>query len=243
MRGSLLLTATALLASSALAQSSRPPFPTERPPVGTSTPTNAAPTNYQFHAQFGANCCGTDFGFVSAPVSADAGATPAPKFAYAVGGPNFQPSNYVPFPEAVAAGDELAANSPFKQSKDATVQQMLDLVQATHAAEQQNYDEEGTSAPVRWADLQPGINPSDYLKPPSTYLKYKDAVARGKEEAQPQAEQPPSLGEVAADAKEARQAGAKPAIVVGQNADGTPRVIQKDQPAPVQQPDSNSTPQ
>jgi hypothetical protein len=251
MRGSLLLASAALLANATFAQSAKPTFPTERPPVATTTaPANASPSNYQFHAQFGAGCCSSDFGFVgapdsvpgSAPNSANAVAPAAPRFAYAAGGPNFQPSNYVPFRDAVAEGDEQAANAPFKQSKDATVQQMLDLIHATRAAEQQNYDEEGSSAPVKWADLQPGINPADYLKPPSTYMKYKDAVALGKAQQQEKTQQPPSLGEVASEASESRPAGTKPAVVVRQDADGTPRVINNDQLAPDQSPAQNSKP-
>ena len=237
MRGSLLLTAAALLASSTFAQSARPPIVTERPPASTTSP---RPTNYRFHAQFAADCCRMGFGFPDAPVSTSASTPQSYGSARAVGGPDFQPSSYVPFPDAVAAGEEQAANSPFTQSKNATVQQMLDLVQATRAAQQQTYDD-GDSAPVKWSDLKPGINPSDYLKPPSTYVKYKDALALGKEEAQEEAQQPPSLGEVAQGAKDARPADAKTAVVIKQDARGTPELLHKRTPA--QQPDSNSQPQ
>jgi hypothetical protein len=240
MRGSLLLTAAALLASSSFAQSARPPIVTEPPPASTTSP---SPTNYRFHAQFAPDCCGTGFGFADAPASTS---VPTPQWygsTRAVGSPDFQPSSYVPFPDAVAAGEEQAANSPFAQSKNATVQQMLDLVQATRAAQQQTYDD-GDSAPVKWSDLKPGINPSDYLKSPSTYMKYKDAVALGREEAQAEAQQPPSLGEVAGQAKDARPADAKPAVVIKQDAHGTPELIHKGTPAQRQQPpDSNSQPQ
>ncbi len=244
MRGSLLLTAAAFLASSTFAQSAKPAFP----PVATDiAPANAMPSNYQFHAQFGTDCCATDFGLVgapeSAPASGNAVAPASARFAYAAGGPDFQPSNYAPFRDAVAQGDEQAAHSPFAQSRDATVRQMLDLIQASRAAEQQNYNEEGADAPVRWADVQSGINPSGYLRPPSSYLKYKDAVSRGKQEAQAGPPQP-SLGEVAAAAKDERPADAKPAVGVRQDADVAPRVIHRGEPAPApQQPAANSQPQ
>jgi hypothetical protein len=249
MRGSLLLTAAAILATSTFAQSDRSTTFTERPPAATTSAASATPTNYQFHAQFGGACCGPDFGFVSAQDAANS-ATPSSAQphgpTYAVGGPNFQPSSYVPFADAVAAGERQAANSPFAQSKDATVQQMLDLVQATRAAQQEIHDD-GDSAPVKWSDLKPGINPSDYLKPPSQYMSYNDAVALGNDEQRKQMQQPPSLGAVAADAKEARPSDEQPAVVVRQNADGTPRVVHKGQPAPLpttdQSPPANSQPQ
>ena len=238
MRGSLQLTAFALLASSTFGQSSRPPVVTERP---TTPATSGAPTSYRFHAQFAPFCCTTDF--AAAPATESASSAPTPSYAslHAAGGPNFQPSSYVPFPDAVAAGEQQSANSPVAQSKDATVQQMLDLIQATRAAEAES-DEEGSSAPVKWADLRPGINPADYLKPPSTYMKYKEAVALGKEQAEEEAQQPPSLGEVAADAKDARPADEKPAVVVRQNPDGTPRIVHKNTPAPEQQSSPDSQP-
>lgn len=240
MRASLLLTAAALFATSAVAQSARPPIATERPP----DEAKATPTSYHFHAQFAGDCCGAGVGSVDAPATAAASAPPSYGSARAAGGPDFQPSSYEPFPVAVAAGRQQAANSPFAQSKDATVQQMLELIQATHSAQQQIH-ENGDSAPVRWSDLKPGINPSDYLKPPSTYMKYKDALALGKEQAQEEAQQPPSLGEVAEEAKQARPADEQPAVVVRQNADGTPRVIHKAAPdqQQAQQPDSNKVPQ
>jgi hypothetical protein len=246
MRRTLLLTAAALIASPIFAQSSRP-IDTERPPAPVTQAANSAPTNYRFHAQFG-GCCvsGFDFSGGGSNTYASNAAPQSYGSAHAAGGPDFQPSRYEPFPDAVAAGEEQASNSPFAQSKDATVQQMLDLVQATHAAAQQEYDE-GDSAPVKWADLKPGINPADYQKPPSTYMKYKDALALGKEQAEEEAQQPPSLGEVAAEAKDARPAGEKPVAVIKQDSKGAAVVVHKNVPAGQQQqqeqPAPNSQPQ
>jgi hypothetical protein len=222
MKTSLLLGAVMLLTSSTFAQA-RPPVEPSRPVIEMRQP---AQSNFRFHAHFGNACCSSNT-FVPASDDSD-GPLASVEIAHAHGGPDFQPSNFMTFPEAVSVGRQQATLTHTQQSNAAMVQQMLDLIQEVRAVKDQNRAD-GKSGPVKWADLKSTIDPADYRRPPSTFMDYSQALALGEqEEAQAQdLNQEPSLGAAAQDQREAKPAEEKAKVIIKQNADGSPVIVQK----------------
>jgi hypothetical protein len=89
----------------------------------------------------------------------------------------------------------------------------------------------GKSGPVKWSDLKPRLDPADYRHPASTFMDYSQALALGEqEEAQAkEAAQTPSLGEVVDDLRESKSTEEKAKVVIKQDADCMPVIIQKKQ--------------
>ncbi|MGB0034822.1 MAG: hypothetical protein WBP79_05035 [Candidatus Acidiferrales bacterium] len=224
MRPFLLLAAATVLATSTFAQARGPlvsfnPVEEDRP---------QAEPNYHFHARFGDTCF---FSPSIAPASDNtAGPFASVEIVQAHGGPNWQPSSFMNFPDAVTVGQQQAALAPSKQSNPAMVQQLLDLFQQVRAVEDQNRLD-GKSDPVKWADLKPTLDPSDYRRPPTTFMDYPQALALGAQaEAHAQdRNQTPSLGEVARNQSESKPAGEKAKVVIKQDASGNPEIVHKKQ--------------
>jgi hypothetical protein len=223
MKSSLLLAAVMLLAASTFAQA-RPPLEPSRPIIEMRQP---AQSHFHFHAHFGNSCCSSDNNF--APVSDDSESPfGSAEIVHAHGGPDFQPSSFMTFSQALSIGRQQATLTPSQQSNAAMVQQMLDLFQQVRAVKDQNRAD-GKFGPVKWADLRSTIDPADYRRPPSTFMDYSQALALGEqEEAHAQdLNQEPSLGAAAQDQREAKPAEEKAKVVIKQNADGSPVIVQK----------------
>lgn len=223
MKKPLLLAAVMLLTSSAFAQA-RPPLESSHPVAETQTRPQLQP-NFRFHVHRGGSCCSApDF----APSSDDyASPSVSVEIVEAQGDPDWQSSNFMPFPQAVSAGQQQAAITPGKPNA-AMVQQMVELYQQVRAAQEQK-GQNGNSAPVKWSDLKPALDPADYRRAPTTFMDYSQALALGKqEEAQAQdPNQTPSLAEAAHDQRESKPAEEKAKVVIKQNADGSPVIVQK----------------
>jgi hypothetical protein len=222
MKTSLLLVGITLLATSTFAQS-KPPLESSRAVIEMRQP---AQSNFRFHAHFGNACCSSsDFSTPS-----DDSESPFASFeiVHAHGGPDFQPSSFMTFSQALSLGQQEGSLAPGQQSNAAMVQQMLELFQQVRAAEEQNRAD-GKSGPVKWADLKSTLDPRDYRRPPSTFMDYSQALALGEqEEAQAQvSNQRPSLGDVAHDQQESKPPEEKAKVVIKQNADGSPVIVQK----------------
>jgi hypothetical protein len=223
MKTSLLLAGVTLLAASTFAQA-RPPAEPSHPVIEMRQPTQS---NFRFHAHFGNACCSSDNSF--APESGESESPFASvEIVHAHGGPDFQPSSFMTFSQALSMGQQQAMLTPSRQSSAAVVQQMLDLIQEVRAVKDQNRAD-GKSGPVKWADLKSTLDPADYRRPPSTFMDYSRALALGEqEEAQEQnPKQEPSLGPAAEDQREAKPAEERAKVVIKQNADGSPVIVQK----------------
>jgi hypothetical protein len=223
MKTTLLLVGVTLLATSTFAQA-RPPVEPSRPVIEMRPP---ARSNFHFHAHFGNACCSSNDSF--APASDDAGSPFASVgIVHAHGGPDFQPSSFMTFSQALSVGQQQSTLTPSQQSNAAMVQQMLDLIHAVRAAKDQNRAD-GKSGHVKWADLKSTLDPADYRRPPSTFMDYSQALALGEqEEAHAKDEdQAPSLGTAAQNLREAKPVEEKAKVVIKQNADGSPVIVQK----------------
>jgi hypothetical protein len=226
MKTPLLLATLLIFASSALAQK-RQPVETAPPATAPSTTntSNQGVGNNRFRAHFGDFCC-------SAPSddrTTDDSATPfaSVEIVHAHGGPDWKPSGYMTFGQAVSLGQQQTALSP-GHANPAMVQQMLDLYQELQKVKEQNRVD-GKSDDVKWRELKPALNPADYRRPPSTFMNYADALAVGEQADQQKQEPPPtpSLGEVAQEQRDAKPADEKAEVLIKQNADGTPVIVQK----------------
>jgi hypothetical protein len=223
MKTFLLLAGVTLLAAPTFAQA-RPPAESSHPIIQMRQP---AQSSFRFHAHFGNACCSFDNSF--APESDDSGSPFASvEIAHAHGGPDFQPSSFMTFSQALSVGQQQAMLTHTQQSNAAMVQQMLDLFQQVRAVKDQNRAD-GKSGPVKWVDLKSTVDPADYRRPPSTFMDYAQALALGEqEEANAQdLNQAPSLGAAAQDQREAKPAEEKAKVVIKQNADGSPVIVQK----------------
>lgn len=222
MKGLPLLAGVTLLVTSTFAQT-RAPLESSRPVIEMRQP---AQPNFHFHAHFGNACCSTD---TFAPASDDSdGPFASVEIVHAHGGPDFQPSSFMTFPQALSVGRQQATLTHTQRSNAAMVQQMLDLFQQVRAVKDQNCAD-GKSGRVKWADLKSTIDPADYRRPPSTFMDYSQALALGEqEEAHAQdLNREPSLGAAAQDQREAKPAEEKAKVVIKQNADGSPVIVQK----------------
>jgi hypothetical protein len=132
------------------------------------------------------------------------------------------------FSQALSVGQQQSTLTPSQQSNSAMVQQMLDLYRQMRAVEAQNRAD-GKSGPVKWSDLKPALDPADYRRPPTTFMDYPQALALGEqEEAHLQDQnQTPSLGQLAQDQRESKPAEEKAKVVIKQNADGSPVIVQR----------------
>lgn len=223
MKSSLVSAAVMLLASSTFAQA-RTPVEPSHPVIEMRQP---AQSNFHFHTHFGNSCCPSDNSF--APESDDSGSPFASvEIVRAHGGPDFQPSSFMTFPQALSVGRQQATLAPSQQSNATIVQQMLDLIQQVRAVKDQNRAD-GKSGRVKWADLKSTLDPADYRRPPSTFMDYSQALALGEqEEAHARdSNQEPSLGAAAQDQREAKPAEEKAKVVIKQNADGSPVIVQR----------------
>ncbi len=222
MRTSILLAAFILLATSAFAQAKTPTESSR--PVVESRP--QPQQNYRFHVHIGSSC------FFSSSFSSSPDDSGSPFAAVGIvqehGGPNWQPSSFVAYPQALSKGQQQVALTPLQQQSPVTVQQMLDLYQQVRAVEAQNRLE-GNPSPVKWSDLRPALDPADYRRPPTSFMDYSQALALGEQEAAHAQDpnQPPSLGEVAQDQRESKPAEEKAKVVIKQNAEGSPVIVNK----------------
>jgi hypothetical protein len=224
MRTWLLLAVVTVLATSSFAQSkpstdaSRPVF--QRPPQSQSR----APQNFHTRSNFSDSCC---FSAAFGSTSYDSGSSSS-SYANvgAHGGPDWQSSNFMTFSQALAEGQQRATLTPTLESKSALVQRMLDLIQQVRAAEDQNRAN-GNSGQLKWADLKPAVNPADYKQPSSTYMKFSQALALGEQESAQEQAPPPTLGEVAQDAREAKSTDEKATVVIKQDAKGNAIIVHK----------------
>jgi hypothetical protein len=220
MRTALLLAAAMLIATPSFAQEKTPPE-SFSPPSQSGSRTQG---NYRFHARLFDTCC---LSSGSAQATYDSGSTSAPdQVAQSHGGPDWQPTNFVAFPQAVADGEQTATLTPGQQPTHAMVQQMLDLIQQDRAVKNQN-QLQGQSGAVKWSDLKPQLNPADYRRPPSTYMSYAKALALGQQEEAQEEAPAPSLGDVARDEQESKPADQKPKVVIKQDAQGNPVIVHK----------------
>jgi hypothetical protein len=224
MRAFLWFAAVTLLATSSCAQSkpatdsSRQVF--QRPPVTRSQPQQ----NFHVRSRFSDACCFSS-GFAEAP--SESGSSPASFGVVAAqGGPDWQSSNFIAFPQALSLGQQQATLAPTPEAKSALVQQMLDLIQQVRAAQDQKHLN-GDSGPVKWADLKPAVNLADYQRPPSTFMDFSQALALGKQEAAQAQDPARSLGELAQDERAAKPADEKATVVIKQDAQGNPVIVHK----------------
>jgi len=225
MKTSLLFAALMLLASSSFAQSKGSTNSTR--PVFQSPPQTESRRQQNFHVRtrFGDTCCFSS-GFAPA-ASSDSGSSPASYGVVAAqGGPDWQLSNFMTFPQALSLGQQQATLASTPEAKFALVQQMLNLIQQVRAAENQ-HRLDGNSGPVKWADLKPGLNPADYQRPPSTYMEFSQALALGEQEAMQNQDPAPSLGEVAQDERAAKPADEKANVVIKQDAKGNAIIVHR----------------
>jgi hypothetical protein len=132
------------------------------------------------------------------------------------------------FSQALSTGQQQVTLAPTPEAKSALVQQMLDLIQQVRAAQNQNYLNDD-SGPVKWADLKPAINPTDYQRPPSTFMNFSQALALGKQQAAQKQAPTPSLGEVAQDERASKPADEKATVVIKQDAQGNAIIVHKQQ--------------
>ena len=222
MRIRLLLASAVLFAASTFAQAKAPVEPS-RPVIEMRPP---AQPNFRFHAHFGNTCCSST-GFTAASDDSES-SFPSAGIVEAHGGPDFQPSNFMNFSQALSLGQQQATLTPSRQSNAAMVQQMLDLFQQQRAVKDQN-SADGKSGPVKWRDLKSTLDPAGYRRPPSTFMDYSQAVALGEQEEAlaKYLNQEPSLGAAAEDQREAKPAEEKAKVVIKQNADGSPVIVQK----------------
>jgi len=222
LTGALAFATSTFAQAKASAESSRP-VTESRPVVETRPPVQV---NNRLRAHFGNSCC------LSLDSTQSSGDSVSPfasvEIVHAQGGPDWQPSNFMTFPQAVSVGQQEAALTPGHQANPAMVQQMLELIQQVRIAKDQNRAD-GNSGPVKWADLKPALDPADYRRPPSTFMDYQQALALGEDaEAHPKdPDQMPSLGDVARDERESKPANEKATVVIKQNADGSPVIVQK----------------
>ena len=223
MKSSLVSAAVMLLASSTFAQA-RTPVEPSHPVIEMRQP---AQSNFHFHTHFGNSCCPSDNSF--APESDDSGSPFAlVEIVRTHGGPDFQPSSFMTFPQALSVGRQQATLAPSQQSNATIVQQMLDLIQQVRAVKDQNRAD-GKSGRVKWADLKSTLDPADYRRPPSTFMDYSQALALGEQaDAQPPGtQQPVSLGDAAREVNESKPTGEKAKVAIKQDDKGNPVIVEK----------------
>ena len=143
------------------------------------------------------------------------------------GGVNWKRSHFMAFSRALSVGQQESEDWLNQPPSAGMIQQMLDLIQEERMAA----EAAGGRGRVKWAALQPAINPADYRRQPSTFLDYPQALALGEaEEAAAKNPDPAgSLGEVAREQRESKPAGEKAKVKIKQTADGTPVIVQKQQ--------------
>lgn len=180
----------------------------------------------KFHARSGYRdvCCfSSGFGSTS---SDSVGPPPSYAIVGAHGGPDWQSSTFMTFARALAEGERQATLTPTPESKSAMVQQMLDLIQQVRAAKDENRAN-GNSSPVKWADLEPAMNPADYRQPVSTFMNFAQALALGEQESVQEQAPPLNLGQAAQDERESKAADEQAAVVIKQDAKGHPVVVHR----------------
>lgn len=226
MKMTCILFVMSLLAVNTLAQNkdSAAPHPVQtqgRVPLGETTPRQS---NRRLGTDFGGRCCW--FGGSTLDFEGWESAFPDGGFVSFHGGVDWKRSHFMPFSQALSVGQQESEDWLHQPPTTGMIQQMLDLIQEERMAA-----EAAGGGRVKWADLQPAINPADYRRQPSTFLDYPQALALGEaEEAAAQNPDPAaSLGEVAREQRESKPAGEKAKVKIKQTADGTPVIVQKQQ--------------